>query len=100
MRDHFEIRDADGAGRIGRLEVPRAGRTVETPALLPVINPNMLTIEPSRLESDFDVDILITNSYIIRQTDHLREQALDEGLHDMLEFTRGSTTCWSSTGRS
>ena len=86
MRDHFEIRDADGAGRIGRLEVPRAGRTVETPALLPVINPNMLTIEPSRLESDFDVDILITNSYIIRQTDHLREQALDEGLHDMLEF--------------
>src|SRR6056297_1022262 len=86
MRDHFEIRDADGAGRIGKLAVPRADRTVETPALLPVINPNMLTIEPSRLESDFDVEILITNSYIIRQTDHLREQALDEGLHEMLDF--------------
>jgi 7-cyano-7-deazaguanine tRNA-ribosyltransferase len=86
MRDHFEIRDADGAGRIGRLEVPRAGRTVETPALLPVINPNMLTIEPSRLESEFAVDILITNSYIIRQTESLRQQALDDGLHELLDF--------------
>src|SRR6056297_1821498 len=86
MRDHFEIRDADGAGRIGRLEVPRAGRTIETPALLPVINPNTLTIEPAELESEFDVDILITNSYIIRQTDRLRQQALDDGLHELLDF--------------
>ncbi|ERH00536.1 MAG: tRNA-guanine transglycosylase, partial [Halonotius sp. J07HN6] len=86
MRDHFEIRDADAAGRIGRLDVPRADRTVETPALMPVINPNRLTIEPERLEADFDVDILITNSYIIRETDALREQALDEGLHTMLDF--------------
>jgi len=86
MRDHFEIRDADGAGRIGRLSVPRAGRTVETPALLPVINPNTLTIEPSRLESEFDVEALITNSYIIRRTEGLREQALEEGLHELLGF--------------
>src|SRR6056297_1102422 len=86
MRDHFEIRDADGAGRIGRLEVPRAGRTIETPALLPVINPNTLTIEPAELESEFYVDILITNSYIIRQTDRLRQQALDDGLHELLDF--------------
>ena len=86
MRDHFEIQDADGAGRIGKLEVPRAGRTVETPALLPVINPNTLTIEPSRFESEFGVEILITNSYIIRQTDRLRQQALDEGLHELLAF--------------
>ena len=86
MRDHFEIRDADAAGRIGRLEIPRADRTVETPALMPVINPNMLTIEPSRLESEFGVDILITNSYIIRQTERLRKQAVDEGLHELLDF--------------
>ncbi|TQQ81046.1 tRNA guanosine(15) transglycosylase TgtA [Halonotius terrestris] len=86
MRDHFEIRDADAAGRIGRLDVPRADRTVETPALMPVINPNRLTIEPARLEADFGVEILITNSYIIRETDALREQALDEGLHEMLDF--------------
>ncbi|MFC7043167.1 tRNA guanosine(15) transglycosylase TgtA [Halonotius sp. GCM10025705] len=86
MRDHFEIRDADAAGRIGRLEVPRADRTIETPALMPVINPNRLTIEPARLEAEFGVEILITNSYIIRETDALREQALEEGLHAMLDF--------------
>jgi 7-cyano-7-deazaguanine tRNA-ribosyltransferase len=86
MRDHFEIRDADAAGRIGRLEVPRADQTVETPALMPVINPNRLTIEPARLEAEFGVEILITNSYIIRETEELREQAEDEGLHAMLGF--------------
>src|SRR6056297_1846196 len=86
MRDHFEIRDHDAAGRIGRLEVPRAGVTVETPALLPVVNPNVLTIEPERLREEFGAEMLITNSYIIRRTESLREQALDEGLHGMLEF--------------
>ncbi|ESS08605.1 MAG: archaeosine tRNA-ribosyltransferase [uncultured archaeon A07HN63] len=86
MRDHFEIRDADAAGRIGRLDVPRADRTVETPALMPVINPNRLTIEPARLEAEFGVEMLITNSYIIRETDALREQALESGLHEMLGF--------------
>ncbi len=86
MRDHFEIRDGDGAGRIGRLTVPRSEMTIETPALLPVINPNRLTIEPARLEAEFGVDILITNSYIIRQTDRLQQRALDEGLHELLGF--------------
>ncbi|WP_101294297.1 tRNA guanosine(15) transglycosylase TgtA [Halegenticoccus soli] len=87
MRDCFELRDGDLAGRIGRLTVPRAGVTVETPALLPVINPNLVTIPPSRLESEFGAEILITNSYIIRKTDDLRERALDEGLHELLDFS-------------
>jgi 7-cyano-7-deazaguanine tRNA-ribosyltransferase len=86
MRDHFEIRDADAMGRIGSLSVPRAGGTVETPALLPVVNPNIGTIDPSRLGSEFGAEMLITNSYIIRKTDDLRERALDEGLHEMLGF--------------
>ncbi|QHS18042.1 tRNA guanosine(15) transglycosylase TgtA [haloarchaeon 3A1-DGR] len=86
MREQFEIRDHDGAGRIGRLSVPRAGVTVETPALLPVINPNVLTIDPERLRSEFGVDALITNSYIIHSTDRVRERALEEGLHDLLGF--------------
>ncbi|MXR39968.1 tRNA guanosine(15) transglycosylase TgtA [Halobaculum sp. WSA2] len=86
MRDHFEIRDHDAAGRIGELTVPRAGVTVETPALLPVINPNIETIDPSRLRSEFGADMLITNSYIIRTTEDVRERALEDGLHDMLGF--------------
>jgi len=86
MRDHFEIRDHDAAGRIGRLEVPRADVTVETPALLPVVNPNVLTVEPERLEAEFGAEMLITNSYIIRSTDRIRDRVVDEGLHDFLGF--------------
>ena len=86
MRDHFEIRDHDAAGRIGRLEVPRADVTVETPALLPVVNPNVLTIEPERLDSEFGAEMLITNSYIIRSTDRIRDRVLDQGLHEFLGF--------------
>ncbi|MFC7202682.1 tRNA guanosine(15) transglycosylase TgtA [Haloferax namakaokahaiae] len=86
MRDHFEIRDGDLAGRIGRLEVPRAGVTVETPALLPVVNPNIDTVPPSKLESEFGAEILITNSYIIKKNSHLEKEALDVGLHEMLDF--------------
>ncbi|WP_410766533.1 tRNA guanosine(15) transglycosylase TgtA [Haloferax sp. DFSO60] len=86
MRDHFEIRDGDLAGRIGRLTVPRAGVTVETPALLPVVNPNIDTVPPSKLESEFGAEILITNSYIIKKNSHLEKEALDVGLHEMLDF--------------
>ena len=86
MRECFELRRADAAGRVGELSVPRAGVTVETPALLPVVNPNLQTVTPARLASEFGVEMLITNSYIIRQTDGLRERALSEGLHEMLGF--------------
>ena len=86
MRDHFEIRDHDAAGRIGRLEVPRAGVTVETPALLPVVNPNVITVEPARLREEFGAEMLITNSYIIHSTDRIRDRVLDAGLHEFLGF--------------
>jgi 7-cyano-7-deazaguanine tRNA-ribosyltransferase len=86
MSGWFEIRATDAAGRLGELEVPRRDLTVETPALMPVVNPNVETIAPTRLAEDFDVDLLITNSYIIYQTEELREQARTEGLHELLEF--------------
>ena len=86
MRDHFEIRDHDAAGRIGRLEVPRAGVTVETPALLPVVNPNVVTVEPDRLREEFGAEMIITNSYIINSTDRIRDRVLSEGLHEFLGF--------------
>ncbi len=86
MREHFEVRDTDAGGRIGTLTVPRAETTVETPALLPVINPNIDTISPRRLAEEFGAEILITNSYIVHSTDRLREQALEDGLHELLDF--------------
>ena len=59
---------------------------METPALLPVVNPNIQTVDPSRLGTEFGAEMLITNSYIIRKTDGLRERALDVGLHELLDF--------------
>jgi 7-cyano-7-deazaguanine tRNA-ribosyltransferase len=85
-RDVFEVRAWDAAGRLGELEVPRAGVVVETPALLPVINPNIVTVEPATLHGEFGAEALITNGYIIYRTEELRERALAEGLHAMLDF--------------
>jgi len=44
---HFEVRHDDAAGRLGELTLPRRHVTIETPALLPVVNPR-----PDRLADD------------------------------------------------
>ncbi|MFC6943036.1 tRNA guanosine(15) transglycosylase TgtA [Salinirubellus sp. GCM10025818] len=84
---HFEVRAWDGAGRLGELEVPRAGVTVETPALLPVVNPHKRTVSPARLESEFGAEVLITNGYILYGSEEFRDRALAEGLHDLYDFS-------------
>ena len=80
----FEIVRRDGLARIGRFET-RAG-TLETPALLPVVNPKILTVTPRELHDEFGFRALITNSYIIRSNDDLKEKALSAGLHSLLDF--------------
>lgn len=87
MRDIFELRDCDGSGRIGELTVPRAGVTVETPALLPVVNPHIQTVAPSALESEFGTEILITNGYILYKSEEFRDRALEEGLAELYDFS-------------
>jgi len=87
MRDIFEVRDFDAGGRIGELRVPRAGVTVETPALLPVINPHLETISPAELEREFGAEMLITNGYVLHESDDHREAALSQGLHELYEFS-------------
>jgi 7-cyano-7-deazaguanine tRNA-ribosyltransferase len=87
MGAHFEVRDYDAAGRLGELSVPRADATVETPALLPVVNPHVRTVEPARLESEFGAEILITNGYSLYGSDQYREDALEQGLHDLYDFS-------------
>jgi 7-cyano-7-deazaguanine tRNA-ribosyltransferase len=86
MREVFEVRRYDGAGRAGKLRVPRADVTVDTPALLPVVNPHVQTVEPRRLADEFGAQICITNSYVLHGSDDLREPALERGLHDLLDF--------------
>jgi 7-cyano-7-deazaguanine tRNA-ribosyltransferase len=86
MGEHFEVRDYDAAGRLGELTVPRAGVTVETPALMPVVNPHLRTVEPARMAAEFGAEILITNSYVLYGSEDYRERALEEGLHDLYDF--------------
>ncbi|WP_459191608.1 tRNA guanosine(15) transglycosylase TgtA [Halosimplex sp. J119] len=92
MADVFEVDRYDAAGRLGELEVPRAGVTVETPALLPVINPHLQTVTPAQLESEFGAEILITNSYVLYGSDDLREPVERQGLHDLLDFSGAIVT--------
>ncbi|MDD5502777.1 MAG: tRNA guanosine(15) transglycosylase TgtA, partial [Candidatus Thermoplasmatota archaeon] len=62
------------------------GRTAETPLLLPVINPNMMIITPKEMIEKFGIQALITNSYIIKKTPELREKALKDGVHKLIDF--------------
>ncbi|MGD0818224.1 MAG: tRNA guanosine(15) transglycosylase TgtA [Methanomassiliicoccales archaeon] len=80
----FEITKRDGLARIGKLDT--AHGILETPALLPVINPRLITISPKELHEVFGFQGLITNSYIIRNDPLLREKALNGKLHELLNF--------------
>ncbi len=79
----FEVKARDAAGRIGKLTVN--GKTVETPVIMPVINPKHLIVTPRELK-EMGFGMLITNSYIIYKTPELRERALEIGVHRLLEY--------------
>ncbi len=83
--DHFELRHGDGTGRVGDLYLPGHEDPIVTPALLPVINPNIETLSASDIVAEFDPAGLITNAYVIYQSDELRQRALDEGVHGLLD---------------
>ncbi|HYS70868.1 MAG TPA: tRNA guanosine(15) transglycosylase TgtA, partial [Thermoplasmata archaeon] len=78
----FELRDRDGLGRLGRLTTPHG--TIDTPALLPVINPNQVLIPPKEMAAKFGAQVMITNAYILHRS--MRERALAEGVHGVLDF--------------
>ena len=80
----FEITNRDGAARIGRLHSKHGAIT--TPMLLPVINPNLRTIEPREMWEKFGIEALITNSYVIWKHEDLRTTALSDGIHSLLDF--------------
>ena len=80
----FEIISRDGVARIGKLHTKHG--VINTPTLLPVINPNIRTIEPRDMWDNFNVECLITNSYIIRNNEELSKEALSKGVHSLLNF--------------
>ena len=80
----FEILVRDGSARIGRLYTKHG--ILNTPMLLPVVNPNIRTIEPREMWEEYGIEGLITNSYIIWKHENLKNSALSDGVHNLLDF--------------
>ena len=80
----FEVTQRDGRARLGRLHTEHG--VLETPALLPVVNPNIRTVEPRVMWDKYGIQALITNSYIMWKHDDLREVAQRDGVHGLLDF--------------
>ena len=85
-QDHgrFEVTQRDGRARLGKLHTHHG--ILETPALLPVVNPNIRTIEPREMWDHYGIQALITNSYIMWKHDDLRKTAQQDGVHKLLDF--------------
>lgn len=81
----FQLRGVrDGLARIGKLTTKHG--TVETPLLMPVINPkHMFDVTIDDL-IETGMKMIITNSYIIWKTPDLRKTALEKGLHSLVGF--------------
>jgi 7-cyano-7-deazaguanine tRNA-ribosyltransferase len=80
----FEITKRDGWARIGKFHTEHG--IINTPTLLPVINPNIRTIPPREMWDKYGIEALITNSYIIWKHEKLSQPALKSGIHELLDF--------------
>jgi 7-cyano-7-deazaguanine tRNA-ribosyltransferase len=80
----FEIKDRDAAGRICKFTTKHG--LIITPNLMPVINPNKMLITPKEMKKLFGTEVVITNSYIINKDEALREKALKNGVHRLIDF--------------
>ncbi len=79
----FEIRDRDLLARIGKFET-KSG-VIETPLLLPVINPTVQPVLPKTLQEEFECKSLMTNAYIIKR--NFENIAVKKGIHGFLDFS-------------
>jgi 7-cyano-7-deazaguanine tRNA-ribosyltransferase len=78
---NFEIKYKDARGRVGVLKTPHGN--VKTPALMPVIHPGRQTMDVKK----FGAEIVITNAYIIYKNKDLRIKALENGVHNLINFS-------------
>jgi 7-cyano-7-deazaguanine tRNA-ribosyltransferase len=76
----FEIKYKDARGRVGTLKTPHG--EIKTPALMPVIHPGKQTLPVG----DYGAELVVTNAYLIYKNDHLREKALEGGVHNLIDF--------------
>ncbi len=78
----FEVKHKDLFGRVGKLKT-KSG-TIETPMLLPVVNPRMLEVHPRELLEEFGYKALMTNAYLLKK--YFKDDVLKEGVHGFLDY--------------
>ena len=78
----FEVRHRDILARLGKIKT-KSG-TIETPALLPVINPVIQPISIEIMHQEYSCDALITNAYILRN--RKANEVIEKGIHGLLDF--------------
>lgn len=79
----FEVKAKDLLGRVGKLKT-KSG-VIETPALLPVVNPKKPGIQPKIFFEEFGYKALITNAYILKK--HFEKEVLEKTIHRFLDYT-------------
>ena len=79
----FDISKRDGLARLGKIKTKHG--VLDTPTLLPVVNPKILTLSMDELK-ECGAQGLITNSYIIYKNSDLKEIAEDKGVHGLLNW--------------
>lgn len=79
----FDISKRDGLARLGKIKTKHG--VLDTPTLLPVVNPKILTLSMDELK-ECGAQGLITNSYIIYKNSELKEIAEDRGVHGLLNW--------------
>jgi len=83
MSGDLELLERDGLARIARYTTPHG--TIETPTLMPVVNPNLPLLTAKEM-TELGAQALITNSYIIKRSDGLMKRALKYGVHSLIDF--------------
>lgn len=78
----FEISERDILARIGKLKTRT--RVVETPAMLPVVNPAAQVVSPRKMWEQFKCEIITTNAYIVKK--NFANEAIKKGVHKFLDF--------------
>jgi len=78
----FEVTSKDLLGRIGTIDT-KSGK-IETPHLLPVVNPLTQPISPEDILKIFRCNAIITNAYLVKK--NLANEALANGIHRVLDY--------------
>ena len=80
----FEINKRDGLARLGKIKTKHG--VLDTPTLLPVVNPKIMTLSMEEL-AECGAQGIITNSYIIYKNPKLKEVAEDKGVHGLVNWS-------------